>query len=96
MDTRTKMVTIPEDKRQALIDKLVNNWGPMLRRQYFTLSPLKQPNYLLCWFCFAASVLGEYFYSKICTMAQILRSNAGHVWNRPGFTALIQEWDKYS
>jgi hypothetical protein len=37
-DTRTMMVTIPEDKRQALVVELVNNWGPTSRRQYFTLS----------------------------------------------------------
>jgi hypothetical protein len=37
-NTRTMTVTIPEDKRQALLDDLINNWGPTSGCRYFTLA----------------------------------------------------------
>jgi hypothetical protein len=37
-NTRTMMVSIPEDKRQALLTDLVDNWGPTSGHHYFTLS----------------------------------------------------------
>jgi hypothetical protein len=36
--TCTMRVTIPEDKRQALTDELINKWGPSLGCRSFTLS----------------------------------------------------------
>jgi hypothetical protein len=95
-DTRTMMVTIPEDKRQALVDELVNNWGPTSRRQYFKLSEaakLLGVLVLLCRVCPWGIFLFQNLYHA---MAQILCSNSRRVWNQPEFTTLIQEREKYS
>jgi hypothetical protein len=76
MDTRTMMITIPEDKCQALVDELVNNWGLMLRHQYFTPSEaakLLGVLVLLCRLCPWRIFLFQNLYHP---MAQILHSNA--------------------
>jgi hypothetical protein len=95
-DTRTMMVTIPEDKRQALVDELVNNWGPTSRRQSFKLSEAAELLGVLVSLCRVCPWGIFLFQNLYHAMAQILRSNSRRVWNRPEFTALIQERDKYS
>jgi hypothetical protein len=72
-DTRTMKVTIPKDKCQALVDELVNNWGPTSRRQYFKLLEAAKLLGVLVSLCRICP--WEYFCSKICT-TQWLRSYA--------------------
>jgi hypothetical protein len=95
-DTRTMKVTIPEDKCQALVDELVNNWGPTLRCQYFKLSEAAEFLGVLVSLCRVCPWGIFLFQNLYHAMAQILRSNSCRVWNQPEFTALIQERDKYS
>jgi hypothetical protein len=93
---RTMMVSIPEDKRQALLTDLVDNCGPTSGRQYFTLSEAAELLGVLvsmCRVCPWGIFLLQNLYHA---MEKIQRSKLRRVWNRPEFTALIQEWDKYS
>jgi hypothetical protein len=95
-NTRTMMVTIPDDKRQALLTDLVDNWGPTSGRQYFTLSEAAELLGVLVSMCRVCPWGIFLFQNLYHAMAQILRSNSRRVWNRPEFTTLIQERDKYS
>jgi hypothetical protein len=81
MDTHTMIVSTPEDKHQALLTNLVNNWGPISGRQYFTLSEaveLLGVLVLLCRVCPWGIFLFQNLYHAV---AQILRSSLRRVWN---------------
>jgi hypothetical protein len=95
-DTRTMMVSIPADKRQALLTNLVDKWGPTSGRRHFTLSEAAELLGVLVSMCRVCPWGIFLFQNLYHAMAQILRSNSRHVWNLPQFTALIQERDKYS
>jgi hypothetical protein len=92
----TMMVSIPEDKHQALLTDLVDNWGPTSGHQYFTLSEAAKLLGVLVYMCRVCPWGIFLFQNLYHAMAQILRSNSRQVWNRPEFTPQIQEWDKYS
>jgi hypothetical protein len=89
-------VTIPEDKRQALIDDLVNNWGPSSGRRYFTLSEAAELLGVLVSLCRVCPWGIFLFQNLYHAMAQILSSNARRVWNLPEFKKLIEVRDSYS
>jgi hypothetical protein len=95
-NTRTMMVTIPEDKRQALLTTLVDDWGPTSGRQFFTLSEAAELLGVLVSMCQVCPWGIFLFQNLYHAMAQILKSNCQHLWKKPEFTALIHERDKYS
>jgi hypothetical protein len=75
-DTCTMMVTIPEDKRQALINELVNNCGPTSRRQSFKLMEAAKLLGVLVSLCHVCSWGIFLFQNLYHATAQILRSNS--------------------
>ena len=95
-NTRTMIVTIPEDKRKALLDDLVTNWGPTSGRQYFTLSEAAELLGVLVSLCRVCPWGIFLFQNLYHAMAQILTSNARRIWNLPEFTKLIEARDRYS
>jgi hypothetical protein len=95
-NTRTMMVTIPEDKRQALLHTLVKKWGPTSGRHFFTLSEAAELLGVLVSMCRICPWGIFLFQNLYQAMAQILSRNARRVWNLPEFTKLIQERDRYS
>jgi hypothetical protein len=80
-NTRTILVSIPEDKRQALINELVNNWGLTSGRQYFTLSEAAKLLGVLVSLCRVCPWGIFLFQNLYHAMAQILHSNSRRMWN---------------
>jgi hypothetical protein len=80
-NTRTMMVSIPEDKCQALLTNLVDNWGPTSGRRDFTLSEAAELLGVLVSMC-RVYPWGIFLFQNLYhAMAQILRSNSRRVWN---------------
>lgn len=65
------MVSIPEDKRAALLTTLVDEWGPKANRQYFTLAEAAELLGVLVSLCricpFLFVVYGYIHWFSLCT-----------------------------
>ena len=90
-NTRTMTVTIPEDKRQAMIDELRTTWGPQ-RRSFTLLEAAKLLGTLvsLCRIC----PWGIFLFTNLHhAMTDIMRSNSKRLWNSPEYRDLIKNRD---
>jgi hypothetical protein len=90
------IVSIPEDKRAALLSALIKDWGPTSGRQFFMLSEAAELLGVLVSLCRVCPWGIFLFQNLYHSMAQILSRNARRIWNRPEFAKLITEHDKYS
>jgi hypothetical protein len=94
-DTRMMRVTIPDDKRQELLDNLRTNWSSNSRRYSFLLSDAAEVLGLFIYLCRVCPWGIFLFHTLYNSMAQALTNNAARIWHTPEFRDAIAMRDHY-
>jgi hypothetical protein len=95
-DTRTMRVTVPNDKRQELLDNLRTNWSLNSRRYLVLLSDAAKVLGLFIYLCRVCPWGIFFFHTLYNSMSQALTNNAAQIWHSPEFCNAIAMRDPYS
>jgi hypothetical protein len=95
-NTRTMIVTIPDDKRAELLESLRTNWGSGSRRYSFFLSDAAEVLGLFVYLCRVCPWGIFLFHTLYNAMSQALTRNAARIWHSPEFREAIALRDQYS
>jgi hypothetical protein len=95
-DTRTMRVTIPDDKRQELLELLKTSWSSSSRKYSFLLSEAAEVLGIFIYLCRVCPWGIFLFHTLYNSMSQALTKNAARLWHTPEFRETVAQRARYS